>query len=92
MDTATIDYEARDRKQLRQMRRAINKLRRFPANTDPSVRHVEIMADCLAGRGYPMFEEEPLHCAVSMLAVCLSLYEAREVLHKATGEYFPPNA
>jgi hypothetical protein len=36
------------------------------------------MADCLmSGRGYPMFEEEPEHCAESIYAVLESLWKLR---------------
>lgn len=85
----THDREARDRELVKTLRRSIKKLRKFPDNTDPSTRHLQMIAEGLLGGGYTMLTEEPEHCAVTMLSVCLSLYKAREALHKVTGQYFP---
>lgn len=69
---------ARQWNDLANMRRRVNRARNFPANTCPASRHVHIMADCLAsGRGYPMFIEEPEHCARSLYAVLESLWKLR---------------
>jgi hypothetical protein len=67
----------------RKARRRIDRAREFPRNTDPCVRHVQIMADCLATYGrYHMFAEEPLHCAVSLFATCEALYKARNEIER----------
>jgi len=51
---------------------------RAPLVTCPSSRHAHIMADALWTRGeYPMFTEEPKHCAETLYAVIASLWEAR---------------
>ena len=47
-------------------------------NTCPASRHAHLMADCLAkGKMYPMFIEEPEHCAETLYAVVAALWEAR---------------
>lgn len=54
------------------------KARKTFVNTCPASRHLFIMADLLAkGKPYPMLQEEPEHCAVSMLAVLAALWELR---------------
>lgn len=76
----------------RNLRRRISRARRFPYNTDPYLRHVQMMAECLAkDKPYGMFEDERLHCAGSLLAVVYSLLAARNELHKLTGAYGPPD-
>lgn len=66
-----------DRETRLQSRRT-NKVRNFPHNTCPASRHVHMMADALAkGKRYHMFEEEPEHCAVSLLSVLESLWRLR---------------
>lgn len=63
---------------LRNQRRRTDHARRFPENTCPASRHVHRMAERLAaGKPYPMFEEEPEHCAASMLSVLESLWKLR---------------
>ena len=74
MSNPTIDRNA---ERLKELRRRVNKARRFPDNTCPASRHLHIMADCLLKGGYPMLQEEPDHCAESILAVLASLWEAR---------------
>ena len=55
--------------------------RRFPHNTCPASRHVELMALALAKEGqFPGFEDDPDHCAGSMASVLASLFEARDML------------
>lgn len=57
------------------------KYRDFPNNTCPASRHVQMMAEALAGTGsYPMFEEDPKHCAGSIASVVSNLYAARTFL------------
>lgn len=57
------------------LRRRANKARDFPANTCPASRHLQDMADSLARYGdYPMFEEDPRHCAESIYAVIAALW------------------
>lgn len=83
-----------DKKRIKQARRRVNKARNFPTNTCPASRHLHIMADCLlkpkkgGGLRYPMLQEEPEHCAESILAVIASLWEARTKLAKLEKE--PP--
>lgn len=63
---------------LHNLRRRVNRARKFPLNTCPASRHLHIMAEALAsGRPYPMFEEEPEHCAQTMLAVLEDLWKLR---------------
>jgi hypothetical protein len=63
---------------IKELRRRVNKARKFPTNTCPASRHLHIMADCLAGkRVYHPFTDEPVHCAETMYAVLASLWEAR---------------
>jgi hypothetical protein len=66
-----------DRERLKALQRRVNKARKFPANTCPASRHLHIMADALVKSGYPMLQEEPVHCAESIYAVLASLWEAR---------------
>lgn len=56
----------------------VRSLRSFPHNTSPASRHLELIAEALAkGETYPMLTEEPEHCAETMLAVLVQLYEAK---------------
>ena len=69
---------AKDKALVKQLRKRCDKARNFPANTDPSSRHVQMMADGLTTkRGYPMLAEEPDHCAISLYATVANLWEAR---------------
>lgn len=62
---------------LRRVRRA----RKFPINTCPSSRHVQLMAEELLARGRCyMVTGEPKHAAVSMLVTVEQLYKARTEL------------
>lgn len=66
---------------LANLRRRVNRARRFPANTCPASRHLHMIANALAsGRPYPMIEEEPEHCAGTMYSVLESLWKARTKL------------
>lgn len=61
----------------------IEAVRRFPQHTTPASRHTEMIAEHLAAsKQYAMLTEEPEHCAGSLLATVLSLYEAKiEIEH-----------
>lgn len=68
-------------------RRRTNRARRFPDNTCPASRHLHLIAEALAaGRPYPMLQEEPEHCAGTMLSVLESLWKARTRLAKVEGK------
>jgi hypothetical protein len=66
------------------VRRRVNRARRGTPEicvTCAASRHVHLMADALAsGRAYPMLQEEPEHCAGSLLSVLESLWKARRRL------------
>lgn len=76
--------DRKDQALIKKLRRQVNRVRNFPANTCPASRHLHIMADSLSGkyRAYPMLQEEPLHCAISIYSTLLSLWEARTHLQK----------
>ena len=65
------------------LRRRVNRARKFPDNTCGASRHLHIIAEALAtGRPYPMLAEDPEHCAGTMLSVLESLWKARTKLAK----------
>lgn len=66
----------------RNILRRVNRARNFPINTCPASRHLQIMAECLLSGGYPQLQEEPEHCAASILSVVESLYKARTKIEK----------
>lgn len=72
---------------VRNLRRRVSRARNFPHNTCPSSRHVQMMAEGLLRGGYPMLQEEPEHCAVSMLATVEALYKARTELARIKGTH-----
>lgn len=73
-----VELNAHDAAILRNTRRRVNRARNFPANTCAASRHLHLMACQLAaGKPYPMLQEEPAHCAMTMLAVLESLWKAR---------------
>jgi hypothetical protein len=77
-----------DAAMLRNVRRRVNRARDFPENTCSASRHLHLMASQLAaGKPYPMLQEEPAHCAMTMLAVLESLWKARTELARLK----PPN-
>ena len=77
--------------QIKNLRRRVNRARKFPDNTCASSRHLHIMADRLAaGKQYFMFTEEPEHCAMSMYAVLEALWKARTEIARLKKEQ--PNA
>ena len=60
------------------LRRRVARARHGLRNTSPAARHVHEIAEALAaGKAYPMLEEDPQHCAASMLAVLESLWKER---------------
>ena len=64
--------------QLRNLRRRVDRARKFPTHTCPASRHLHVMAEeRAAGRRYAMFEEEPQFCAETMLLVLQSLWKLR---------------
>lgn len=64
--------------EIKNLKRRIRKARLFPVNTCPSSRHVQMMGEYLpTKKGYPMLQEEPEHCAQSILATVAALYEKR---------------
>lgn len=69
-----------DAKRIKDLRNRVKRAKQFPVNTCPASRHVLMMAEGLLKKGYPMLQEEPEHCAESMLAVVASLWEARTKL------------
>jgi len=81
------DIEAMDKKLLRDLRKRANKARKFPENTCPASRHVQMMNDYRdKKKGYSMLQDEPLHCAISMLATVVALYEARTELKRLANK------
>lgn len=61
--------------------RRLSRARSFPNNTDPATRHAEIIGRALLSmRPYPMLQEEPEHCAQSILCACTAVYELRTTL------------
>lgn len=66
-------------------RRALRAMH-FPTNTDPYSRHVRLMGVTLMrGKKYPMFEEEPEHCATSLLVTVELLWKARLKIKRLEG-------
>jgi hypothetical protein len=84
-DMRNVDPEA-----LREAQKALkvcNAVRRFPVNTCPASRHVQLAAQGLIRDGHhPAFQEEPLHIASSMLAVVTELYKARTRIAELEGD------
>lgn len=59
----------------------MNRARNFPENTCSSSRHLHLIANQLAtGKPCQMLQEEPQHCALTMLAVLESLWKTRTEL------------
>jgi hypothetical protein len=63
--------------------------RNHPGVTCPASRHVQEMAEWLWDDGrIVQMEDEPIHCAESMLAVVAALWEARaEIARLKRGEH-----
>jgi hypothetical protein len=65
-------------KHLKNLSRRVDHARRFPINTCPASRHLHMIADALAsGKPCAMLQEEPEHCAESMLSVLEALWKLR---------------
>lgn len=63
---------------LSNLRRRVNRARKFMKNTCPASRHLHMIAEALAtGKPYMMLREEPEHCASTMLSVLESLWTLR---------------
>lgn len=74
--------------QIKNLKKRIRKARNFPTNTCPASRHVQIMGEALPKKGgYPMLQEEPEHCAGSILATVAALYEARTEIERWKTNY-----
>ena len=67
---------------IKRLRARVRKAKNFPTNTCPASRHVQMMAEALLKDGYPMLDDEPAHCAESMLAVVEALWKARTKMAK----------
>ncbi len=73
---------------LANLRRRVSRAKQFPTNTCPASRHLHLMAERLAaGKPYPMLQDEPAHCAATMLSVLESLWKARTRLEKLEPTY-----
>lgn len=66
------------------LRRRVDRARRFPTNTCAASRHVHLMADCLSmgKRRYPMIDEEPEYIAGALYSVVESLWKARTEIER----------
>ena len=66
------------------LRRRVMRARIAAPYTDPCSRHLHIMAACLStgNRQYPMFQEEPEHCAETMFFVLENLWKTRAELER----------
>lgn len=63
---------------LSNLKRRVNRARKTFVNTCPASRHLHLIAERLAaGKPYAMLQEEPEHCAGSMLSVLESLWKLR---------------
>lgn len=71
---------------LHNLRRRVNRARRFPTNTCSASRHLHLIAEGLLGKGgYPMLRDDPAHCATTMLAVLESLWQLRTAAAELAG-------
>jgi hypothetical protein len=61
----------------RELLARVDTARNFPENTCSASRHVAQIGEALLSGPYPMLQEEPEHCAESMLATVAALWEAR---------------
>ena len=72
------------------LKRRVNRARRFPDNTCGASRHVHEIAEHLLKYGWDEMENvfEHKHCAESMLSVLESLWKARTELARLKSKYF----
>lgn len=88
-DSGTVAYA-------KQARKRAAKARNFPTNTCPASRHLHIMADLLMTPNkrddlrYPMFRDEPEHCAASIYDTITALWKARTELESLKGPSHTP--
>lgn len=76
-----IKHTRDDKADFRDMKRRADNARDFPTHTDPCSRHAYLMAENMVKkRGYPMLADEPLHCAISIMATVAALWETRAKL------------
>ena len=69
--------------EIKNLKKRLSKARRFPTNTCPASRHAQMIGEYLpTKKGYPMLQEEPEHCAGSILATVAALYEARTEIER----------
>ena len=72
-----------DQARLKNLRRRVNRARDFPANTCSASRHLHMIAERLAaGKPYQMLQDEPDHCAETILSVLEALWKARTELER----------
>lgn len=77
-----------DQKLLVSLKRKVKRARDFPENTCPASRHLQMIAEGMVRKGgYPMLQEEPEHCAITMLAVVHALYKARTELARLKARH-----
>lgn len=58
-----------------------NDARRFPENTTPAARHVQMIAEALArGEPVPQLTEDPEHVALSLLTLITTVYKLKDEL------------
>ena len=77
-----------DARRLQNLRRRVNRARNFPENTCSASRHLHLIAEWLAkGRPYAPLQEEPAHCAQTMLAVLEGLWKARTELERLKQQH-----
>ena len=66
------------------IRRRVDRARNFPHNTCPASRHLHQMALEILNGGCIQIQEDPEHCAASMLSVLESLWKLRTNGRKST--------
>ena len=81
------DEKTHPRNRIPNLRRRVNRVRKFMVNTCPASRHVHMMANNLMryGKDY-IIESEPEHAAGSLYSVLESLWKARDELAKLKGK------
>lgn len=79
-----------DQQHFRNEKRRTDKARKADGETIvtcPASRHAQIIAEHVGARKpYPMLQEEPEHCAMSILSAVGSLYEARLQVERLSKE------
>jgi len=82
-----------DRERAKRELRCVKRVRRFPENTCPASRHVQMVAEALArGKVWPSIKEDPEHIGGSMLSTVASLYEARTEIDRLRAKLGMPSA